>query len=82
MITGLLQNEYICISNTCKAKTQRSDQDFSFFNRVKNTALQNDVRLLVGWLIFGQQLGLAATFVYNKSSKKETNVNINSKKNK
>ena len=71
MITGLLQNKYICISYKSKPQIKDLTRIFHVLieNRIKNTALQNYVRLLVGRSIFGQ--GPAATFVYNKC-KKET----------
>ena len=56
MITGLLQNKYICISYKSKPQIKDLTRIFHVLikNRIKNTALQNYVRLLVGRSIFGQ----------------------------
>ena len=80
MITGLLQNKYICISNTCKSKAQIKDLtrishiSIINYNRIKKYSITK-LRQVTGRMVdLWSALGPAATFVYNKSSKKETKV--------
>ena len=80
MITGRLQNKYICISNISKSKIK----DLTRISHVlieifKNTALQNYVRLLVGRSIFGQHW---AVTLCTTNVRKKQRFNINSKDNK
>ena len=81
MTTELLQNKYICISYKSKPQIKDLTRIFHVLikNRIKNTGLQNYVRLLVGRSIFGQHKD-RQQHLFTTNVRKKQSFNINNSK--